>query len=140
MTIEETIYIDVPLNIVWNITEDIERWPEWNPFITAVKRLDDSPFGIGSVVRIKQPGQPESDWTVTEYVCENRFTWETRRTGLRMEATHYVQGEESGTLNILRLQASGILAVLLWPVLRVAIRHALKKENQGLKFRCERIT
>lgn len=137
ITIEETVYIDVPANIVWNITVDINRWKEWNPSITAARRLDVGPLGRGSVARIKQPLQPESDWTVTEYVHEERFTWETRRTGLRMAATHYVQGNESGTLSILRLQASGIRAVLLWPVLRVAIRHALKEENRALKAWCE---
>jgi uncharacterized protein YndB with AHSA1/START domain len=137
ITIEETIYIDAPAEQVWNVTKDVDQWPKWNPSITAAKRLDDGPFGSGSVARIKQPLQPESEWTITEYINEDSFTWITRRTGLLMVATHHIRQQDSGTLNTLTLQASGIQALLLWPVLRIAIRHALKKENQGLKMWCE---
>ncbi len=140
MTIEETIHIEAPPEVVWAVTEDVERWPEWTPTVTAARRLDGGPFGLGSVARIKQPGQPESDWTVTEYVHGERFTWETRRTGLRMAASHRVRGEAAGTSNTLRIEASGIVAVVLWPVLRAAIRRALMQENRGLKARCEALS
>lgn len=140
MTIEDTIHIEAPSDVVWAVTEDIERWPEWTPTVTAARRLDDGPFGLGSIARIKQPGQPASDWTVTEYVAGDRFTWETRRTGLRMAASHRVQRDGSGTSNTLRIEASGVLAVVLWPVLRAAIRRALMQENRGLKARCETVS
>jgi len=140
MTIEDTIHIEAPTDVVWAVTEDIERWPEWTPTVTAARRLDDGPFGLGRVARIKQPGQPASDWTVTEYVRGERFTWETRRPGLRMAASHRVRGDASGTSNTLRVEASGVVAVLLWPVFRVAIRRALVKENRGLKARCEALS
>lgn len=136
MTIEDTIHIEAPSDVVWAMTEDIERWPEWTPTVTAARRLDEDPFGLGSVARIKQPAQPPADWTVTEYAREERFTWETQRRGLRMTASHQVRGDASeGTSNTLRVEASG--AVVLWPVLRMAIRHALRKENRSLKARCE---
>lgn len=137
MTIEDTIHILAPTEVVWAVTEDIERWPEWTPTVTAARRLDEGSFGLGSVARIKQPAQPASDWTVTAYEREERFTWETRRLGLRMAASHQVHGDASGTSNTLRIEASGVVAVVLWPVLRIAIRRALKKENRGLKARCE---
>jgi len=140
MTIENTIRIEASPEVVWAVTEDIERWPEWTPTVTAVRPLSDSPFGLGTVARIKQPGQPESDWTVTEYVHQDRFTWKTQRIGLRMAASHQVQEEAAGTLNTLRLQASGVIASILWPVLRVVIRRTLRKENRGLKARCEAIS
>lgn len=137
MIIENTIHIEAPPDVVWAVTVDIDRWPEWTPTVTAARRLDEGPFGVGSVARIEQPGQPASDWTVTEHVREERFTWETRRRGLRMVASHQVRGEGSGTSNTLRLRASGWVAVVLWPVLRLAVRRALIQENQGLKTRCE---
>ena len=137
LTIEDTIHIEASPDVVWAVTEDIERWPEWTPTVEAAYRLDDGPFGHGSVARIKQPGQPESDWTVTAYAPGEHFTWETRRPGLRMAASHRVRGETSGTSNTLRVKASGALAVMLRPVLRRAIRRALMEENRGLKARCE---
>lgn len=137
MTLEETIHIDAPPDVVWAVTEDMERWPEWTRTVTAARRLDDGPFGIGSRVRIKQPAQAESDWTVTEYVSGAGFTWESRRRGLRMAASHRIWKDESGTFNTLRIEASGVVAVLFWPLFRIAIRRALQAENRGLKARCE---
>lgn len=137
MTLEDTIHIAALPDVVWAVTEDIERWPEWTPTVTAARRLDDGPFGIGSRARIKQPAQPETDWTVTEYVHGERFTWESGRHGLRMAGSHRIWRDESGTFNTLRLEASGVVAALFWPLLRVAIRRALEAENRGLKARCE---
>lgn len=140
MTLDDTIHIEASTDIVWAVTEDIERWPEWTPTVTAARHLDDGPFGVRSRVRIKQPAQPESDWTVTEYVRGHRFTWTTRRPGLRMTASHEVGWHESGASNVLRVEVSGVAAVALWPILGIAIRRALAQENRGLKARCETIS
>lgn len=140
MTLDDTIHIEAPADVVWTVTEDIERWPEWTPTVTTARRLDDGAFGIGSRVRIKQPAQPESEWIVTEYVRGHRFAWTTRRPGLRMTASHEVSPHESGAANVLRVDLSGVAAVALWPMFRIAIRRALTLENRGLKARCEAIS
>jgi uncharacterized protein YndB with AHSA1/START domain len=137
MTIKNTIQIEAPPHVVWAVTVGIEQWSKWTPTVSSAYCLDDGPFGLGSVARIKQPGQPEADWTVTEYVPQKQFTWETQRLGLRMTASHQVREEGTGTSNTLQLEASGVVAVLLWPVLCVVIHYALKKENGGLKAHCE---
>lgn len=137
MIVSDAIHIEAPMEVVWAVTKDVERWPEWTPTVTSLRRADDAPFGLGSSVRIKQPGQPESVWTVTDYVPGTGFSWETRRLGWGMVASHQLQGEGGGTRNTLQLRASGIVARLLWPLLRIAVRHALVQENRGLKERCE---
>lgn len=137
MIVEHTTHIQAPPALVWRVTADVEAWPEWTPTVTSVKRLGEAPFGLGSVARIKQPGQPEADWVVTRFEPEQRFAWETRRAGLRMVGTHEVSAEGDGTKNVLRVEAEGAMAVLLWPVLRLAMRRALHQENDGLKTYCE---
>lgn len=139
MKVEHTISINAPVNVVWAVTKDLEQWPEWTPTVTAIRCLDCNPLGLGSTVRIKQPGQPESDWTVTKYIPKKQLTWETHRRGLCMVATHQIHGNKKGshTHNTLRVEVSGIIALLLRPVLLLAIRRALMRENQGLKNRCE---
>ena len=137
MTVEDAIYIEARPDVVWTVTVDVARWPEWTPTVTSVVRIDDGPFGLGSVALIKQPGQPPSEWTVTAFIPGKRFWWETRRTGLQMRAMHEVAPEGSGTTNLLRVEVTGILAVLFWPVLRLAVPHALSRENGGLKAQCE---
>lgn len=137
MTIEDKIYINASPNEVWTITEDIKRWPEWTPTITSARFVGEEKFEIGKMVRLKQPGQPESKWTITEHIPNKCFSWETQRRGLYMKATHLLQQAEGGTVNTLRLEASGFLTIIMWPLLRIATRHALRKENQGLKARSE---
>ena len=137
MTVEDAIYIEAAPDVVWGVAVDVEQWPKWTPTVTSVVRLEDGPFEFGSTTRIKQPGQPESEWTVTEFVPGQRFVWETRRPGLRMRASHKVKADGSGTANVLRLEVVGIVGVLLWPVLQWAVRRALTQENRGLKTHCE---
>ena len=137
MRVEHTIHIEASPELVWEVTRDVERWPEWTPTVTAVKRADRGPFGLGSVARIKQPLQPESDWTVTEYVEGRRFAWKSSRRGISMTGRHEISPDGAGTRNILSVEAEGALAALLWPVLRLAVSRALSDENRGLKARCE---
>ena len=140
MIVTDEIYIEARPDVVWAVTEDIERWPEWTPTVTSVVRDDVGRFGLGSAARVKQPGQPESEWTVSEFVRGQRFAWETRRPGVRIKASHDMDADGAGTTNVLRLEMTGIAAVLLWPVLRSAVRWALSQENRGLKARCEAIS
>ena len=136
-TVEDAIHIDAPVEVVWAVTEDVERWPEWTPTVTSVTRTGEGRFGLGSTARIRQPGQPEAEWTVTEFEPGRRFVWETRRTGLHMRGSHHLEAQGSGTLNRLAVEVGGVGGALLWPILRRLIRGALVRENEGLKARCE---
>ncbi len=137
MTVEHAIHITVPPETVWAVTSDVERWPDWLATVTSVRRMDAEPFGVGSVARIKQPAQPEAEWTVTEFDPPRRFVWVSSRPGLRFEAIHEVTPSGDGTTNRLSIEATGALAVLLWPILWPALRWALRQENEGLKRTCE---
>jgi hypothetical protein len=129
--------VDAPAEIVWAVTVDLERWPEWVPTVTAVTRLDDGPLKRGSVTRLEQPMQPPALWVVTVLEPERRLAWESRRRGLRFVATHDLLADGSATTSTLTVEASGVMAVLLWPLLRIALSRALAAENQALKYRCE---
>lgn len=139
MKVENTIHIEASPDIVWRVTRDVERWPDWTPTVTAVTRLDQGPFGLASVVRIKQPMQPEAQWVVTAFEQNRRFAWESRRPGLCFTATHELIGDEAGTTNILTVEAEGMLAMALRPLLGMALPRALADENRALKARCESI-
>ena len=138
MRVENSIYIDAPIETVWAVTQDVEKWPDWTPTVTSVRLLSGAVLGLGTVARIKQPLQPESAWVVTEFTPGKRFAWQTTRSGLTMVGTHDLSAEGRGTRNVLSVDAKGPVALLVWPVLRFAIRKALSDENQGLKCRCER--
>ena len=138
MTVTNTIHITASPQTVWDVTIDVERWPQWTPTVTSVAILTDKPLRLGSIARIKQPMQKTADWVVTDFINERLFAWETRRAGLHMKGIHEMAADGAGTINTLRVEAHGILAILLWPVLRLAMRKSLADENRGLKIRCER--
>lgn len=140
MIVRDVIDINAPPEVVWDVTRDVERWPEWTPTVTSATLLGERTLRLGATARIKQPGQAEAQWVVTSFEDGRRFTWETRRPGLRMIATHEIFPERSGARNVLVMEAKGLLALLLAPVLRGVIRRALAMENQGLKQRCEEIS
>jgi uncharacterized membrane protein len=139
MTVTDSISIEAPPTVAWEITRDVARWPEWTPTVTSVRLLGDGPLQLGSVALIKQPMQPESEWVVTEFSAPHRFVWETRRTGLRLKGVHDLAPLPGGTKSTLEVEARGLLAPLLWPLLRPAMKRAIAIENRGLKARCEQI-
>ena len=137
MIVENSILIEAPAQIVWDRTVEIERWPEWTPTVTSLKRLDDGPFRCGSAALIRQPGLPEARWVVTAMTPGEQFTWETRVRGMRMIATHKLSKEGAGTESVLRVELRGLVARLLWPLIRRTVSRSLERENAALKALCE---
>jgi uncharacterized membrane protein len=66
MEVQDSILIKASLDVVWAVTADVERWPEWIPTVMSVRLVSTRELGTGSVARIKQPLQPESEWVVTD--------------------------------------------------------------------------
>ncbi len=137
MKIESTTHIDAPAQVVWAVSEDVERWPDWNPNVTSLVRLDQGPFVVGSAALTKQPGLPQARWVVTSLVRGQSFAWETRVRGIRLIGSHLITPADAGVQSTLRIEMAGLVACVLWPWVRVSARRLLEKENAGLKRRCE---
>ena len=137
MRIEHSIEIEAPAEIVWDVTEDVERWPEWSPAMKSVRRLDQGPFDVGSRALIRQQAMSEAEWDVTAMTRGERFEWETRKPGMRMVGVHEVRPSPAGTRSLLAIEVYGLLGRVLWPLLILPMRWALRMENQGLKRHCE---
>ena len=141
MRLENILRIDAPLDVVWQVTEDVERWPEWTPTVTAARRLDQGPFDVGSTALLTLPRVPESTWTVTSLTRGERFSWETQARGTRMIATHEMTPIDARhTQSLVRIEMIGPIVTLLWPVFRFTGRRLLEQENAGLKRRCEALS
>jgi hypothetical protein len=137
MMLQNVICIDAPQSVVWDVTVDVERWPQWTPTFKSVKRLDEGPFACGSVAQIHQPGLPEAEWVVTAVIPGEQFSWESRILGMRMIATHELSTQGTRTQSVLRVEMSGIGAVLMGPVISYFARRSLQRENACLKAKCE---
>lgn len=133
MRYQDELLIQAPIERVWALTLDVERWPDATPTITEVARLDDGPFGVGSQARIKQPAQSARVWTVTrleEPVC---FEWETTMGPIRLRGGHHLSAEGDGCRNRLTLDIEGFGSRLLALLVGRSMRKAIATENAGFK-------
>ncbi|MBB5873399.1 hypothetical protein F4553_006833 [Allocatelliglobosispora scoriae] len=135
---ENTVAIDAPTEVVWQLTTDVEKWPSLTTTMQRVDRVDQGPLRVGSSARIKQPGQSTALWTV-DHLDEGRaFSWRTRRMGLSMTGSHLVEPTPSGCRNTLAIEVTGRGARLFGIAFGALLRASLALENAGFKAAAER--
>jgi len=137
MRIEHSIDIAASVRRVWELTADIESWPEFTTTITTIERLDTAPLQVGSAARVKQPGQRARVWTITAIDPEQRFVWSTGLLGTTVTAAHILRESEAGTANTLSVDIEGKLSRLIGTLVRRPIASALETENDGFKAAAE---
>jgi len=135
-----TLMMDAPAELIWELNTDVERWPARTPTVQSVARLDDGPFRVGSRARIKQPGQRSATWTVTRMLPGHEFSWQSKRRGLVLTGTHRVEPAGPETRNTLEIEVTGPLSRVFGLLFGVAIRRALRLENAGFKSEASRQT
>ena len=56
MHFEDSVEIDAPAQLVWEVFSDVESWPEWTASVTSLVARDGAGLAIGKRFAIKQPG------------------------------------------------------------------------------------
>ena len=82
-----SITIDAPIDVVWSVFTDVERWPTWASSFTSVELID-GPMRLGAKARIRQPRLPTVVWEVTKWEPGRSWTWAATGPGARTEASH----------------------------------------------------
>jgi uncharacterized membrane protein len=137
MELQNELTIDAPVEVVWNLTQDIEGWPALTPTVTSVERLDEGPLRVGSAARVKQPGQRPTIWTVTRFEPGAVFEWEAKVYGVHTVGRHCVDGEDGACRNTLQIDMTGRGSTLLGKLLGRRIAKTIATENQGFKRAAE---
>ena len=127
-----TAEIPAPADRVWAVMADIERWPEWTPTVTRIRRLDRGPLVVGSRARIRQPKLPPATWQVSELKPGRSFSWVTRSPGVCVTGEHRVEPAARGTRVTLSLRFSGVLGGLVARLTRELNQRYLALEAKGL--------
>lgn len=136
-TITDVAVIAAPVERVWDLTVDVERWPTLTSTITSVQRLDPGPLAVGSRARITQPAQRPAVWTVDELVTGERFRWSTKLGWLRMTGGHRLEAVPEGCRNTLTLEIEGFGAGVAAALVGRAMGKAIATENEGFKVAAE---
>jgi len=132
-----SIDINAPADRVYEVMADTDRWHEWTPSVTSIKRLDRGPFIVGSRAVIRQPKFPPALWTVTAIDGRSSFTWTNRAPGIKVVAHHSIDAKGKGSKATLSLRYEGLLGGLLARMTRGITNRYLAMEANGLKKRSE---
>jgi uncharacterized protein YndB with AHSA1/START domain len=136
-TFRTTVDIAAPAARVWEVMSDIERWHEWTPSVTRVRRLGGAPLAVGSRAFIRQPKFPPAVWKVTAIEPGRSFTWVSTAPGLRVIAHHWVEPLADGSRATLSLELQGIFGGLFGRMTKDITQRYLAFEAAGLKARSE---
>src|SRR5262245_33503431 len=130
-----SVDIKTPVERVFEVMSDTDRWHEWTPSVNSIKRLDNGAFAVGSRAVIRQPKFPPALWTITAMTPGRSFTWENRAPGIRVIAHHFADPTATGSRATLSLRYEGMLARLLARLTRGITNRYLEMEASGLKAR-----
>lgn len=139
MRYENSLLIDAPASVVWDLTVDVARWPEFLPTMQRVEPLDPAPLSVGDRARIKQPLQSAGIWTVTELEPGHHFAWQTSRGSMKWVGEHIVDEVDDGTCrNTLSFESTGRGTGLFIALIGAALRRSIDRENEGFRKEAER--
>ncbi|ORA16556.1 SRPBCC family protein [Mycobacterium arosiense] len=141
MITEDSVEIDAPPQLVWDVFTDVEHWPDWTASVTSLIGLDAAALAVGRRFAIKQPGMPKLVWRVTELDPGRSWTWVQRSPGGRVSARHDVIARPGGpTLVRQQLDQGGALGALVGWLMAKKTKRFLDLEAQGLKAHAERLS
>ncbi|HET7075499.1 MAG TPA: SRPBCC family protein [Mycobacterium sp.] len=141
MFAEDSVEIDAPPQLVWEVFTDVERWPQWTASVTSLVGLEGPGLAVGRRFAIKQPGMQKLVWQVTEIDAGSSWTWVQRSPGVNVVARHYVSARpDGGTFVRQQLDQGGALGALVGRLMVKKTKRFLELEAQGLKARSEQLS
>jgi len=140
MITENSVEIDAPASLVWDVFSDVERWPEWTASVTRLVALDGPGIAVGKRFEIKQPKMPTLVWKVTEVAPGVSWTWAQGSSGGATSA-HHALTPMAGDRTLVRqtIDQRGVVGTLVGRLMLGTTRRYLEMEAQGVKARSEQL-
>jgi uncharacterized membrane protein len=138
MNMTDSVLIAAPIERVWGVYADVERWPTWTASVRSVELLDGPTLAVGGRARIDQPRFPRVVWTVAALDPGRSWTWVARSPGATTTATHTLQRrDDTTTLVTQAIDQRGPVGALVGLLTRRLTRRYLAMEAAGLRERAE---
>lgn len=138
--IETEIQINANPEQIWEILTDLDKYPEWNPFVTSAKGKVAE--GEKLEVKISPPNKKEMVFkpTVLTAKTNSEFKWlgHLLFPGL-FDGEHVftITGNENGSLLVQKETFKGILVPLVWGSMEKHTKDGFELMNRALKTRAE---
>ena len=140
MITEDSVEVDAPAQVVWEIFSDVEHWPDWTESVTSLVGHDGPNLAVGKQFSIKQPGMAKLKWKVTEIEPGSSWTWVQRSPGVNVSARHWVIPRPDGrTLVRQQLEQRGVVGALVGRMMLAKTKRFLEQEARGLKAWSEQV-
>lgn len=137
MRITHSVDIPAPIDLVWRVYTDVERWPQWMESMDHVDVMDGRPMTLGSDVWISQPRLPNATWHVTEFTPGRSWTWESKTPGATSIATHALSPIDDASTRVeMSLDMSGGLGAVAGRMIAKRARRYMEMEGAGLRAAC----
>jgi len=139
--IDARIEIDAPVERVWNVLTDFERYPDWNPFTVRV----DTRLEMGAAVRMRVNligpfVQPQMEY-ITTLEEDRRVCWTMNQLPPRLLSATRCQWLEPLSPERTRYASTdvvtGILAPLVVGLFGTAMQRGFERACRALKARVE---
>lgn len=139
-SVQASSIINAPLERVWSVLVDIERYGEWNTFVPSMQ----SSFQVGSLltmrVQMRRGLQVKSVETITAIEPQRLLSWKTRYPHWLLQGDRYqvVTAIDANTTQYwTRESFTGILTPLLKALLGTDLQRGFDAVAQNLKERAE---
>jgi uncharacterized membrane protein len=147
MRITHSVEVTAPIDLVWRVYTDVERWPQWMESMEHVDlaesggSIEGEPLQLGSQVWISQPRLPNAMWEVTELTPGRGWTWVSRSTGATSTASHQLTAVDTGTTRVdTTLEMTGLLGGLAGRMIARRAAQYMAMEAEGLRAACATAT
>lgn len=138
--VEDRIGVQAPVEVVWEIIQDLDRWSEWNP--TYVQAEGTVRIGQTLTLTLALPGQPQQvirpkvlDWAPNE-----QLHWRLSMMGGMIRTLRYIEITQLSEVGCI-VDNGEIFGGFMGPSLgkRVgrAVRSGFRAMNEALKSRAE---
>lgn len=135
MQVEHRITVQADPQLIYRFYEDVPRWPAWDPD-TKAARLD-GPLRVGARGSLTPTQGNTVPMLVTEVTPGRSFTVESKIPLFRMVFEHVLTAGPAGTEVLHRVTLSGLLSIVLGPMLTRRLNAGLPVTLARLKQQAE---
>jgi Polyketide cyclase / dehydrase and lipid transport len=136
MQVEHRITVRATPAAMFRIYEDVANWHTWDPDTKAAAL--DGPLRVGATGKLTSTKGRAVPMRITDVVKDSRFTVESSIPLFRMVFEHLLHPGAAGTEVIHRVSFSGLLSVVLGPILSRQLNTGLPVTLSRLKTLTER--